>query len=65
MRYLVRLDEYRLDLEEKREQSLIRQSSQMLTAFAFSTSALFAITPVVFENVQHLVNHMYFLHSVS
>ena len=34
------------DAEEKREQSLIQQSSQMQTVFSFLTAALFMETPI-------------------
>lgn len=39
-----------LDLEEKREQSLISQSSRMLTAFSISTGVLFVIYKIVRED---------------
>ena len=34
------------DAEEKREQNLIQQSSQMQTAFSFMTAAVFAATAI-------------------
>lgn len=41
-------------LEEKREQSLINQSSQMATAFAFSSAAVLMLLPVVFDNFSNI-----------
>lgn len=38
------------DAEEKREQSLIQQSSQMQTVFSFLTAALFMATPICIEH---------------
>ena len=40
----------KLDDETKRYESLIRQASNLQTAFAFSTAALFMIAPMVIEN---------------
>lgn len=40
----------KLDDETKRYESLIHQASNMQTAFAFSTAALFMIAPMAIEN---------------
>ena len=40
----------KLDDETKRYESLIQQASNMQTAFAFSTAALFMIAPMAIEN---------------
>jgi len=44
---IVRFGKFSFELEEKREQSLINQSNQMLTAFAIFSAALYMIIPVV------------------
>lgn len=43
------LAEFKYDSELRREDSLIQQSSNMQTAFSFSTAALFMIAPIVIE----------------
>lgn len=43
------LAEFKYDSEVRREDSLIQQSSNMQTAFSFSTAALFMIAPIVIE----------------
>ena len=40
--YIKELATLKYDAEEKREQNLIQQSSQMQTAFSFMTAAVFA-----------------------
>lgn len=40
----------KLEDETKRYESLIQQASNMQTAFAFSTAALFMVAPIVIEN---------------
>jgi len=49
MKNIVELGKYSYDLEEKREQSLITQSSQMLTAFSIFSAVLFVILPIIIE----------------
>lgn len=40
----------KFDLEEKREEAIIQQASQMQTVFSFMTAALFMVLPVVLEH---------------
>lgn len=47
--YVRKFAEMRLDSENKREDSLIQQSSRMQTAFSFTTAVLFMIAPIVVE----------------
>jgi len=50
MRNIKELGLYSYELEEKREQSLLNQAGQMLTAFAIFTAALYMLLPVVLEH---------------
>ena len=43
------LAQFKYDSELRREDSLIQQSSNMQTAFSFSTAALFMVAPIVVE----------------
>ena len=47
MENIIRLGKYSFELEEKREDSLIKQSSQMLTAFSIFSAVLFAALNIV------------------
>jgi hypothetical protein len=47
MSNIVSFGRYSLELEEKREQSLINQSSQMITAFSVFSIAIFTLLPVL------------------
>lgn len=47
--YIKELATLKYDAEEKREQNLIQQSSQMQTAFSFMTAAVFAATAICIE----------------
>ena len=48
-RYIKELALLKYDAEEKREQNLIQQSSQMQTVFSFMTAAVFMATPICIE----------------
>ena len=47
--YIKELATLKYDAEEKREQNLIQQSSQMQTAFSIMTAAVFAATAICIE----------------
>jgi hypothetical protein len=47
MKNIIELGKYSFELEEKREQSLLEQAGQMLTAFSVTTAALFMVIPIV------------------
>lgn len=47
--YIKELSLMKYDAEEKREQNLIQQSSQMQTAFSFMTAAIFMALPICIE----------------
>lgn len=40
---------YKYDAEQRREDSLIQQSSHMQTAFSFMSAAVFMVTPVIIQ----------------
>lgn len=63
-RHIKELSKLKYDAEEKREQNLIQQSSQMQTAFSFVTVAVFMAIPICIE-YRGLLNLMFFLVSVS
>ena len=46
---MVEFAKFSYELEEKREQSLIEQSSQMLTAFSVASAALLMAVPIILE----------------
>ena len=46
---IVEFSKFSYELEEKREQSLIEQSSQMLTAFSIASAALLMAVPIILE----------------
>lgn len=50
-----------LEMEEKREQSLITQSSQMLTAFSFLSAAMLMLAPLLIDNLKGIVPPLYIL----
>lgn len=52
------------DAEEKREQGLLQQASQMQTAFSFMTAAVFMAVPICIE-YRGLINLNFFLICVS
>lgn len=49
-RNVVEFAKFSFELEEKREQSLINQSSQMLTAFSVASAALLMTAPIILEH---------------
>ncbi|WP_025434968.1 hypothetical protein [Peptoclostridium acidaminophilum] len=53
------LAQFKYDGELRREDSLIQQSSNMQTAFAFSTAALFMIAPIALEYRGNLSVHFF------
>lgn len=48
---MVEFAKFSYELEEKREQSLIEQSSQMLTAFSVASAALLMAVPIILDNI--------------
>lgn len=50
MRNALNFGRFSYDLEEKREQSIITQSSHMLTAFSLFSAALLMAIPIVIDN---------------
>ena len=48
-RYIKELAIMKYDAEERREQNLLQQSSQMQTAFSFMTAAVFMALPICIE----------------
>lgn len=40
---------FKYEAEQRREDSLIQQSSQMQTAFSFTSAAVFMVTPVIIQ----------------
>ena len=48
-RHIKELAKLKYDAEEKREQNLIQQSSQMQTVFSFMTMAVFMATPICIQ----------------
>lgn len=50
MQNIIELGMYSFELEEKREQSIILQSSNMLTAFSVVSAALIMAIPIVIDN---------------
>jgi len=63
-RHIKELATLKYDAEDKREQSIIQQSSQMQTVFAFMTAALFMATPVCIQYRGNL-SLKFFLVSIS
>ena len=49
-RHIKELSELKYEAEEKREQNLIQQSSQMQTVFSFMTAAIFMAVPICIEH---------------
>lgn len=50
LKNIVDLGKYSLELELSREESLIRQAGQMLTAFSFFSAALLMAIPIIITN---------------
>ena len=63
-RHIKELAELKFDAEERREQNLIQQSSQMQTAFSFMTAAIFMAVPVCIEH-RGTISLEFFLISTS
>ena len=63
-RYIKELALLKYDAEEKREQNLIQQSSQMQTAFSFMTAAIFMALPICME-YRGVLSLKFFLVSTS
>lgn len=63
-RYIKELALMKYDTEEKREQNLIQQSSQMQTAFSFMTAAVFMALPICIE-YRGILSLKFFLVSTS
>lgn len=63
-RHIKELSKLKYDKEERREQNLIQQSSQMQTAFSFMTAAIFMAVPVCVEH-RGVLSLEFFLYSVS
>ena len=63
-RHIKELATLKYEAEEKREQGLIQQSSQMQTVFSFMTAALFMAVPICIEH-KGLLSLKFFLVSIS
>lgn len=63
-RYIKELAQLKYDAEEKREQTLIQQSSQMQTAFSFMTAAVFMALPICVQ-YRGVLSLKFFLISTS
>lgn len=63
-RHIKELSQVKYEAEEKREQNLIQQSSQMQTAFSFMTAAIFMAIPICIE-YRGSLSLKFFFHSVS
>ncbi|WP_026395147.1 hypothetical protein [Acetobacterium malicum] len=61
---IVEYGKYALDLEIKREESLITQANQMTTAFSFSTAALYILFQIGLEHYNQLTKD-YLLYAVA
>lgn len=51
--HILELSKYSYDLEEKREQSILKQSGQMLTSFSIVTAILYMVLPVILQYSNH------------
>lgn len=49
LKEIVEYGKYSFEQEQRREESLINQAGQMLTAFAFSTAALYMLLPLLLD----------------
>ena len=58
MKNIVQLGKFSYELEEKREQSLIVQSSNMLTAFSVFSAVIFVVIPIIIDNTNVRVNQL-------
>lgn len=63
-RYIKELSALKYESEEKREQNLIQQSSQMQTVFSFMTAAIFMAVPICIE-YRGTLSLEFFLVSIS
>ncbi len=63
-RYIKELAIMKYDTEERREQNLVQQSSQMQTAFSFMTAAIFMALPICIE-YRGILSLKFFLVSTS
>ena len=54
--YLNEYAKFRYENELRREDSIIRQASQMQTAFSFVTAAMFMVAPIVIEYSLSLIH---------
>lgn len=64
LRYIKEFSLFKYDAEEKREQNMIQQSSQMQTAFSFISAAVFMAIPICVEHRGELSLKFFFI-SVS
>lgn len=60
-KHIKELSQLKYDAEEKREQSLIQQASQMQTVFSFVTAAVFMAVPVCIQYRGELSLKFFFL----
>lgn len=54
LKNVVEFGRFSFELEEKREQSIIQQSSQMLTAFSIVSAVILMAIPILIENTEIL-----------
>lgn len=60
LKHIERLSKYSYELEEKREQSLIDQSSKMLEAFSVITAAMGILLSIVLQYIPNLSKYFVF-----
>ena len=54
LNHIVELSKFSYDMEEKREQSLIQQTGQMIMSFSIISVAEFMLLPIVLQYIHHL-----------
>lgn len=61
LNHIEKLSKYSYELEEKREQSLIEQSSRMLEAFSVITATMGILLSIILEYIPNLSKHFVFI----
>ena len=59
LRNIVEMGKFSLELEDKREQSIITQAGQMLTSFSIITAVILMLIPIVFEATTYSKFHVF------
>ena len=63
--HIEKLSKYSYELEEKREQSLIEQSSRMLEAFSVITAALGILLSIILQYIPSLSKYFVFISIIN